>query len=782
MPDPTAASRSRLTRRRFLTLGTGAALVSASTGCAPADDGPTWGTLRVVDGIDDAVSRASLADAAALLRAAGAVLGPTAFAAGPDTLLLTSNVSAATSSAWRCASQAPGAYRLLSPPQGPAIVICGSDTEGARNGLYAWLASLGFGFFRDGDTRPSLSPKATLLPVDDHEQVPAFRWRGDMIWDNYLGPRRFCAATWEDADWERALLFLARSGLNFLEFYPPMEAVFHRAFPDAVGLDHGAVWASTAKEALAQRVLARGRELGVRFMYVIAYGAFPDAVRTLHPDLEWRGGFLCAHQPELRSFTTSVWRELVATFGTDHLYAIRHRGEEGQSYSDPCRSVTKADGFSQAFEVLRAIDPQAMPTVWTWAEQVPELFEALPDPIQAVHIRHGMGRVFDDVGVGREQADGRPDIPAGRVWLSGQFTVFSGADTFLQTAWSSGRSLARDARAAAADPSCRGYFHWPEWSDTSPWLSEIIRRLAWDPDGFVQDVALEQFAVARHGQAADAFMAGFQPLLAAGNARVVATPRKRLLVPYFLAPDQLRLLIDTRSGLATMAAGTGRAAVPALFGRDLTDLIAWVAVRQAHVLEAAASRAHGAGDYEGTRHWLEAAETTWAALGRALAPYPELSLVDTARRIGTTAPVSNRAVDSLWTLGCDFYNGYPLVLSPEAIELVYLEQTRALRRVLSAGASPDPLDRPGWFWHDFPDRAWADRVRELPREDAARFESVMRERFAAAVAPVSPPPATPRARPIVPASPSDGDVAARLGTVETLVGLELPTSSTLADA
>ncbi|MAG69868.1 MAG: hypothetical protein CL471_06195 [Acidobacteria bacterium] len=781
MPDPTTSSRSPLTRRHFLALGTGAALVSASTGCARANGRPTWSNLRVVDGIDDAVSRATLADAASLLRDAGAVVGPTASAVGPDSLLLTTNASAATTSAWRCASRAPGAYRLLSPPDGPAIVVCGADGEGARNGLYAWLASLGFGFFRDGETLPSLAREATVPPVGDHEVAPAFRWRGDMIWDNYLGPRRFCAAAWDDADWERALLFMARSGLNFLEFYPPMEAVFHRAFPEAVGLDHGAVWGSSAKEAIAQRALARGRELGIQFMYVIAYGALPDAVRALHPDLEWRGGFLCAHQPELRAFTTSVWRELVATFGTDHLYAIRHRGEEGQSYSDPCRSVTKADGFNQAFEVLRTVDPQATPTAWTWAEEIPDLFEALPDQIHAAHIRHGMGGMFDDVGIGREQADGRPDIPAGRVWLSGQFTVFSGADTLLQTAWSDGRSLARDARAATADPTCRGYFQWPEWSDTSPWLSEIIRRLAWDPGGFVQDLALEQFAAARHGPAADAFLAGFRPLLAAGNARVVATPRKRLLVPYFLAPDQLRLLIDTRSGLATMAAGGGRAAVPALFGRDLTDLTTWVALRQAHVLEAAASRAHAAGDAEATRRWLEAAEATWAALGRALASYPELSLVETARRIGTTAALSNRAVDSLWTLGCDFYNGYPLVLSPEAVELVYLEQTRALRRLLSASASPDPLDRPGWFWHDFPDLAWADRVRELPREDAARFEAVMRERFAAALGPASPPAATPTGGPIVAASPSDGDLGTRIGTVEALVGLELPTSSTLAD-
>jgi hypothetical protein len=39
------------------------------------------------------------------------------------------------------------------------------------------------------------------------------------------------------------------------------------------------------------------------------------------------------------------------------------------------------------------------------------------------------------------------------------------------------------------------------------------------------------------------------------------------------------------------------------------------------------------------------------------------------------------------------------------------------------------LDAPGWFWHDFPDPAWADAVRKLPSEDAAVFEQTMRERL-----------------------------------------------------
>jgi hypothetical protein len=39
------------------------------------------------------------------------------------------------------------------------------------------------------------------------------------------------------------------------------------------------------------------------------------------------------------------------------------------------------------------------------------------------------------------------------------------------------------------------------------------------------------------------------------------------------------------------------------------------------------------------------------------------------------------------------------------------------------------LDPPGWFWHDFPDAAWAEVVRKLPSEDAAAFEQTIRERL-----------------------------------------------------
>jgi len=180
-----------------------------------------------------------------------------------------------------------------------------------------------------------------------------------------------------------------------------------------------------------------------------------------------------------------------------------------------------------------------------------------------------------------------------------------------------------------------------------------------------------------------------------------------------------------------------------LYERDFVDLLAWVGLRQAQVFEAAAYIAHLDLDRESSASACRQAEATWSGLRDLLSQSPELSIVSSARGLSRVGELSTTVIDSLWTLGCDFYNGYPLVLSPEAIELVYLPQLAALReRIESAEQSSlvCTLDEPGWFWHDFPDRRWADSVRRLPSEDASRFENEMRSQLRTALAGAGPGP------------------------------------------
>jgi hypothetical protein len=673
----------------------------------------------------DEVVMTSLADAASLLERATGGPVPVVSEREPEGDLDVV-VRAGASSA-----SAPGGFRIAI--EGSRLVVAGFDSEGARNGLYRFLEHLGFAFFRDGEAIPKLEgpPRLDL----ETEEEPAFAIRGDMIWDNYLGPRRFCAAMWSYEDWERALLFLARNRLNFLEFYPPLERAAALAFPEARGLSDGAVWKAEVKHELARRVLARGRALGIRFMYVLSYGAFPEPIRALYPNLEWRNGFLCAHEPELQELTENLWRRLIEELGTDRWYAIRHRGEEGQSYSDPCRSVTKREGYLQAFSVLSKIDPEARITVWTWGENVPDLFEGFPPNVRAVHVRHGMASVFGDRGEGREQEDGGPPLTGGRRWLSAQFTVFGGNETLLQTGWSDARALAKDALASGVDGTCEGYFQWPEWSDTSAWLSHACAKIAWSPEARSDlEPALSDYARARHGERAERFLAAFDPLLRDGNARFMSPPRKRLLVPYLLAPESLKVLEAVRAGARSMGEALEGASV--LYRRDFTDVVAWAGRRQAEAFEAAAYLAHVEGKKEASADACRHAEAAWGAVRDLLSQSPELSLVCSARALPRVGELSTKVVDSLWTLGCDFYNGYPLVLSPEAIDFVYRPQLEALRfrmeDALESGRTL-ALDRPGWFWHDFPDRRWADSVRRLPSEDSWRFEKEIRSRLRSAL-------------------------------------------------
>ncbi|MCG8419554.1 MAG: hypothetical protein MJE77_16610 [Proteobacteria bacterium] len=741
----------KLDRRQFLAAASSAlaapivtsACSSPATTRTNALPQASWRQVRLVGGSRaGVVERTCLQDAAGLLSLAVSrqisVIDESE-AWGPADILVGSPASSrSVRPEWRCAGQKPGAFRIVTAKAGdaPRVAIIGTDAEGARNGLYRFLERIGFGFFRDGDRVPELADRPFAIADIDDEVVPAFRWRGEMIWDHYLGPQRYCAATWGPADWERALVHAARSGLNLIEFYPPMKGVFRRVFPAAAGATEGPVWTAEAKEELSRQVLERGRALGIHFMYVLAYGPFPDSIRALYPDLEWRNGFLCAHQPQLRHMTERTWADLLAALGTDHLYAVRHRGEEGQSYSDPCRSVSKAQGTTQAIEILRALDAEAVVTVWTWSETLPDFFAALPENVRAAHIRHGMGGVFKDRGKGREQSDGRPALPPGQHWLAGQFTVFGGNETLLQTPWSDPDAIANDARAASRDARCEGFFQWPEWTATSPWLSYAIAQLAWTPHSFHRDAALKAYARSRHGPLARAFLAGFDPLVRAGNARFTSTPRKRMIVPYLLIRAELDLLRAVRRGAEAMWKHAGKRTDQVLFVRDLVDLVRWLAVRQAHVFEAVAYIDFLAGDRAAMRRGIASARATWSALRDVLAEIDEFSVAHAARAMANMAPLSGRALDSFWLMGCNFYRGYPLVLSPEAIELVYAEQTRLLGDTLEQALDRGdraPLAEPGWFWHDWPDPAWAGAVRLLPREDGHKFETIMRRRLAGAL-------------------------------------------------
>ena len=265
------------------------------------DTRPRWSDLRLVVGSDATeLELAACEDARSLFEQAMGKAPPIVEdteACGRFDMLVGTAASSLAISAAHVPAVA-GGFRVRSG-DAPKIVIAGHDAEGARNGLYAFMEHLGFRFFRDADVIPEL---AGVVSIDtDIEGKPAFRWRGDMIWDNYLGPRRYCASVWTEDDWERALLFMARNRMNFLEFYPPLEHVFAQVFPEARGLEEGSVWKSDVKHALAKKVLTRARALGILACTCCRTVAFPNRSAPCSLASNGATGFCARISPSSRS-------------------------------------------------------------------------------------------------------------------------------------------------------------------------------------------------------------------------------------------------------------------------------------------------------------------------------------------------------------------------------------------------------------------------------------------------------------------------------------------------
>ncbi len=509
-----------------------------------------WNRLRLVAGTNASeLERTVLVDARALFEAAtGSPIAIVDETAEPGAFDVFVGTPESSSQIRPIASEASGAYHVSGSP--PLVTISGADAEGARNGLYVFMEELGFRFFRDGAVVPELRGSAALEL--ELEALPAFRFRGDMIWDNYLGPRRYCASVWNEEDWERALLYMARNRLNFLEFYPPLEHVLDTVFPEAKGLHNGSVLKSDAKHALAKKVLARARALGIECMYVLSYGSFPEPVRALYPTSNGATVFCIAKLTWLRTRVPSL------------------------------------DAYARAARSARGAFSRRLPAA------PPRRERALHEPAAKA---------------------------AARAFLS---------------------------RAASLD-----------------------------------------------------------------------------------------VLREVRAGALTMMEHLD--ASSSRFVRDFVDLYTWLALRQAQTFEADAYLSH----VEGEAVTFEAARATWSALHAVLEQVPELGIVEAARSVAREGILADGAEDTFWTLGCNFYRGYPLVMSPEAVELVYLDQLDRLETLVKDAherGEVAALEEPGWFWHDFPDASWADTVRKLPSEDAARFESVMRERLRRALSEPSTPP------------------------------------------
>ncbi|MCP4643302.1 MAG: hypothetical protein GY851_22835 [bacterium] len=94
----------------------------------------------------------------------------------------------------------------------PLVVVAGMAPEGARNGAYGLLESLGFGFYLGGETYPDVKPD---VPVYHESVTPVFQVRGTVPWHNFFsGP-----SAWELPDYRAYIDNLVQMRCNFVAFH-----------------------------------------------------------------------------------------------------------------------------------------------------------------------------------------------------------------------------------------------------------------------------------------------------------------------------------------------------------------------------------------------------------------------------------------------------------------------------------------------------------------------------------------------------------------------------------
>jgi hypothetical protein len=134
-------------------------------------------------------------------------------------------------------------------PQGPAIVIAGSDESGCLYGVYGLLTDYyHVGFFLSGDILPDKKSALTWVDVDERN-APSMYIRGFLPWTNF--PQSATSYSWED--WKFILDQMAKMRLNFIHIHNYNGELGHNEmFHNFVYKGYmSRVWMPTARQAHA---------------------------------------------------------------------------------------------------------------------------------------------------------------------------------------------------------------------------------------------------------------------------------------------------------------------------------------------------------------------------------------------------------------------------------------------------------------------------------------------------------------------------------------------------
>ncbi|MFW6108583.1 MAG: alpha-N-acetylglucosaminidase TIM-barrel domain-containing protein, partial [bacterium] len=388
------------------------------------------------------------------------------------------------------------------------LVLAGKEPRGTLFSVCNLLETvLSCGFFSDGER----FPRRRDVAIDGLRLVgsPAFPLRACWVPTRYYGPKRFQATLWNAEDWKRFLRWMAAKKMNCLavEFSGDTRGwgeAFDQAFPEARKLkrptlpppDQPPVPGPTVnlgwglhphyQSELWKEVFAYARQtLGLRVLYILHVGEFELPLKLAKPDLKWmpaaprdfigvagESPVLSPTDPQFAAVQSRLWQTLIATYGTDHLYAIDCHGHRGTAGS----LRGKANPVLVASRLLRKLDPEAQVLVTAadspfWGDTQEEqtaFLERLPDYVSVLYTQDG----FPGDALYRAT-----DRFAGKPFHYASLWGEAGAD-LLEYCFDPLRTQSYHMGLTPA-PDARGYFHWAELRGSNPLMDNLASVYAW---------------------------------------------------------------------------------------------------------------------------------------------------------------------------------------------------------------------------------------------------------------------------------------------------------------
>ena len=397
------------------------------------------------------------------------------------------------------------------------LEIAALQPIGLLYGVYEYLeAHCGVGFFWDGD----YVPKRTRLPTRgiDVTQLPRWPVRhfglsscwGLAKWHHQF---RTMAHRQQIIDW-MAKRRLNRTSHNFSPTIAASGVPAVRVFgisdtePDNftfAGWPGCLGWPAKVRTEIIKGQFDYARKRGVTWIYYLAYGNLPHQFRQMHPEYKYVGhlGYsatvLYPSDPECARWSKAFYKDLIQTYGTDHIYQDCPFVESAGAGDAEKSFQLKLTAAKQMCKVFQELDREAiwesdswdfgaLPHVWN-AERIKRYFNSLPQQMMLIYDTAGLGNPFYK----------RTNYFEGTRWAFGILHSFQGDDHLHGDL----NHAVRGIQAVSQDPkadTCVGVYHVPESSGHNVLFFDLTCRLAWQPDGVKLSDYLRNYTKRRFGE------------------------------------------------------------------------------------------------------------------------------------------------------------------------------------------------------------------------------------------------------------------------------------------